>query len=738
MMAVALLALAAGAAGAGAGVELAPCDALALRGAPEATACYRRLAESTAGVDQRQRAEALWRAGDLAGANAAFRTAAERFPGDATLRARWGRLYLDAHQPADAQALFEEALALDADDVEALLGMAELSLSRFEAGVRSHLARVLQRHPREPRAHLMLAQLRLELGEVDVVRTSLQALLADGVFEAAERLDAYALLAAADALDDRVPSDWVERALAVNPRFGAVHAVPAGFLVINRRYREAVAAYERAVALEPTAWAAHAELGINLLRVDRPADARRHLELAYEGDPYNPLTVNSLRLLDLLDREFATVRGPGLLMRAPEAQAAALAPYVRALTERAGAEMSARYGYAPAGPVVVELFEHHDDFAVRTAGVPGLGILGATFGDVVVMDGPAAKTIEEGFDWASALWHELAHVYTLGATGNRVSRWFSEGVSVMEEWDHGPTPNRSVPVGFLEALAEDRLLPVAELDEGFLRPRYPQQVSVSYVQAGLLCVFIAARFDGGLAGMLGAYAAGADTPAAIRQGLGLEPGELDRRFADYLEQRFAATLAGLAEFREALGASHAAVAAERWQDALAAGRRAVALYPDYVQHDSAYVPLARAALALADTALLDATLHDYVERGGRNPWALARLAERHETRGRAAEALRVRRTLTRTRPLDGALHSALGGRLAAAGQHAEALRHFTVALALKPHDLARAHWRLAETYYRLQRIEEARRALLQALEIAPTYGPALDLLLIINGSPAHE
>jgi len=37
-------------------------------------------------------------------------------------------------------------------------------------------------------------------------------------------------------------------------------------------------------------------------------------------------------------------------------------------------------------PVQVEVYPDHEDFAVRTLGMPGLGALGVTFGDVVAMD----------------------------------------------------------------------------------------------------------------------------------------------------------------------------------------------------------------------------------------------------------------------------------------------------------------------------------------------------------------
>jgi tetratricopeptide (TPR) repeat protein len=713
-----------------AAATLADCNILESRGAAAAGECYREVALTARRASIQ--AEALWRAGDVAGANAAFRDAAEADPDDATARARWGRLFLDVHQQADAEALFREALSLDADNVEALLGLAELSLGRFEPGVRGYVARVFERVPDHPEAHLLLARMQLELGEVEPVRSMLERLLEKGVFHGTGILDAYALLAAADALDDKVAGPWVERALERHPGFADVHAVPAHYYVITRRYREAVDRYEKAVAVDPSSWDTHAELGINLLRVNRHDAARRHLERAYHGDPYNALTVNTLRLLDLLDG-FATVREPGLLMRAPQSQAPALSPYVRDLADRARAEMASRYGYTPSDPVVVELYEHHDDFAVRTAGLPGLGILGATFGDVVVMDGPAAKGIEEGFDWVSALWHELAHVYTLGATGNRVSRWFSEGVSVMEEWDHGPTRQRSVPLHFLEAMAEDRLLGLAELDEGFLRPRYPQQVAISYIQAGLVCQLIAERFENGLADVLAAYRRGASSVAAVRRGLGVEPDELDTWFREYLDSRFGGIVAELDSFRELLREVHRAAREEDWPAALDAGRRAVSLYPDYVQPDSPYVPLARAAEAAGEEVLLDETLHGYFAGGGRDPWALSKLAERHRGAGRTNAELAVRQALVGTTPLDGALRAGFGDRLAAAGRHAEALAEYQAALSLDPHDKARAHLRLAETYLALDRAEQARRSLLEALEIAPRYGAALDLLLKMNG-----
>ena len=64
------------------------------------------------------------------------------------------------------------------------------------------------------------------------------------------------------------------------------------------------------------------------------------------------------------------------------------------------------------GPVQVEVYPDHEDFAVRTMGMPGLGALGVTFGQVVAMDSPSARKPGD-FNWGSTLWHEMSHVYIL-------------------------------------------------------------------------------------------------------------------------------------------------------------------------------------------------------------------------------------------------------------------------------------------------------------------------------------
>jgi Tfp pilus assembly protein PilF len=60
------------------------------------------------------------------------------------------------------------------------------------------------------------------------------------------------------------------------------------------------------------------------------------------------------------------------------------------------------------------------------------------------------------------------------------------------------------------------------------------------------------------------------------------------------------------------------------------------------------------------------------------------------------------------------------------------VREFTAVLALKPVDQAAAHTNLAEAYLRTSKRPEARKQILAALEIAPGYERAQDLLLKIQ------
>ena len=691
----------------------------------QGAACYLRLTEGPS----RFSAAESWRAiGSIALANRAYRDAVAEQPDDPDIRVGWARLFLDAHQLADAEALSNEALELDPSHVGARLMLAEIALDRYESRAMEIVDAVLSEVPDNADAKLLKAQLALQVGDVASARGQVEGM------EAAQdpqiRIRAMSLLAAIDISTDRVPSPWVDRALEISPHYGELFEASAYFYIIGHRYTEAVEMLQRAVALDPNLWTAHATLGINLLRVNRFDDARVHLNRAHEGDPYNAQVVNTLRLLDSLDQYELNV-SEGLELRVHQDEAGALTPYVEQLVRDGIATFATRYGYQSQSPVVLELYPHHDDFAVRTSGLPGIGILGAAFGDVVVMDSPSARTIDDGFDWASALWHELAHVVTLGATGNRVSRWFSEGVSVFEEWHTGPTQTRSIPLPFVRAFEDGRLLPVADLDSGFIRPTFENQVIVSYLQAGLLCEHIAeAHGQQALERILQGYREGLDTPGAIEQALGESTQALDSSYEDYLTKRFEGISSSL--FETALTSALEAADAEDWATVATAAQQAVDAYPGYAGDPNPYPLLAKAKEELGGKESAIADLLTYWQSGGRQPSALAHLVEILEESERVEEAVEVRRSLALVAPLDPDTRAVLGDRLMDDHRFAEAFVEYQAHLSLAPHDMANAHYRVARALKALDRTGEARQHVLYALEIAPRFDEALALLVEIS------
>src|SRR4030095_16283353 len=139
-----------------------------------------------------------------------------------------------------------------------------------------------------------------------------------------------------------------------------------------------------------------------------------------------------LTLLDTLDK-FETITDGDLIFRFDPSEAAVMREHAIPLAKEAMATLSKRYNFTPQGPILIEMFPKHDDFAVRTIGLPGMiGALGVCFGQVVAFDSPKARPPGE-FSWQETLWHELTHVITLQMSNNRIPRWLTEGISVWQE-----------------------------------------------------------------------------------------------------------------------------------------------------------------------------------------------------------------------------------------------------------------------------------------------------------------
>ncbi|MFC4310120.1 tetratricopeptide repeat protein [Steroidobacter flavus] len=715
-------------------VELRSCDEHRYRGRTEqARTCYTKLLESQTPIVE---AEAAWALGDIQRANQIFRDAVQSNERAVQPRVRWARLFLQTHQYSDAADLFNEALKVFPNDVHAKLGLASVYAERFEGQARPLVEDALKQDDDLVEGHLLTASMDLEEGQLDDAEKALDRATRVVNKEKLPPLEVYTLRASLEMSRGGNPDPWIKRILDYNPRYGAVYQQLAHFEIMRRRYKEATVLLRRAVEVQPDLWAAHAELGSNLLRLGIVDEARTHLQAAYSGDPYSPTTVNSLRLLDRID-EFSISEDPVVIgqdtyqvrLRLHKKESEILRPYVLDLTSRSIQSFTQRYGFKPRETVTVELYPDHDDFAVRVAALPGIGLLGVTFGYVVAMDSPSSRSTSE-FHWGSTLWHEMAHVFTLELTEHYVPRWLSEGISVFEEWRTGPTPGVVVPPDAIAALEKKQFLPVADLDSGFIRPSYPGQVQVSYMQSGLVCLFIEQRWGfEQLGALLRQFDGKRTTAQAIEATFKIAPAAFDKEFDAFVRNRFQTVLANFEDWQKQQQAAGQALQKQRWADAIEPARRAVALYPEHVGGDSPHLMLAKALDKLNRRPEAIAALEAYRRAGGWDPVALRELSRWLDEAGRAQEATDLMVSLNYSDPLNADVHSQLGERLLTAGRAEEALREFQALLALNTLDEAPAHYGMARALRDMGDKAGSRRHLLDALATAPHFKPAQALLL---------
>jgi tetratricopeptide (TPR) repeat protein len=652
---------------------------------------------------------------------------------------RTGDLFLDHYNAPDAEASYQAVLARFPQNARALLGMARVQQFQGSPRALETVRRSLAANPSLAPALVLLGELHLDSEAHDSAAAAGRGAL--GVDSTA--LGGWALLGAAALLQGDSAGYAAARSGAgrFHPRPAAFFAQMAEWMARHRRYAEAVSLGRQGVGLDPESSRALGVLGINELRIGAMDSGRAHLERAFQRDPFHVWYKNTLDLLDAM-RGFRTVTTGRFQIVAPAREAELLTSYLAPLLEEAYDTLAARYEYRPPTPVRIELFGRHADFSVRTAGLTGLGALGVSFGTVLAMDAPSAR--EAGsFNWGSTAWHELAHTFTLGLSRHKVPRWFSEGLSVLEErrarpgWGAGPS------VAFLAAFKGDQLLAMNRLNEGFVRPSHPAEIQFSYYQASLVCQMIEERWGrSALLAMLKGYGDGLSTPGVFQRVLGVSEDELGRRFVAWARQRFAAPLQAIApwdgrsppqgEYVTLVREGKRLLDAGNREEARAKLERAAALFPEYVGEDAPLVLLATLAVARGDRRAAVEALGRY-NAVDESSWEPNR--QEAELREGLSDWAGVRRVLLRmiwVSPYDPGLHERLATAAERLGDHRLALAERRAVLAAGPADVAEARYQLARALLAAGDAAAARREILQVLENAPGFEKAQTLLLELS------
>ncbi|MCY3969410.1 MAG: hypothetical protein OXG74_05730, partial [Acidobacteria bacterium] len=660
----------------------------------------------------------------------------------------------------DALRAYDEAAALSPSWPLPRVRIGELFLEKYDSGqARSSLADVLRANPRHPQALLAMARTMRFDGDPRAQATLDAALdvnpnLTSGrVFQAwlhlgAERfreareeagkaldvdsgsLTARTLLAAAAFLEGR-DEDFArlrDGVLADNPGYADLFNDLADASADNRLYPQARDFAAEAVRIDPKSWRGYGLLGMNQLRLGEIEAGRANLETSFAGDPYNVWTKNTLDLLDTFG-DYRMVESEHFEFHIHDREADLLAPYMVELAEEAWATLSERYRFEPPTPIRVEVYPSHADFSVRTVGLAGLGALGVCFGPVLALDSPSARQVGH-FNWGGTLWHEIAHTFTLLATDAKIPRWFTEGLSVLEERRARPGWGDDVQVGFLTALRDGELLGIAEINDGFVRPKFPNQIALSYLQASLISEWIEEEYGfDAILSMLAGYRDGRSTEDVFDEAMSLSLEAFDERFFGHLRARFGGAMAALGdappeseEEDQDLGEGGPSRAPTRnpfegrelnlEQLALAAKEN-----PDdfRIQMTYGYALFREERFAEAEEPLVRGRdlFPEYVGSG--NAYTL--LSEIYREQEREEEAIEALMTLVASNETAWDEHLALTELLGAAGREEEEAEILERSLYISPYDLD-VHRRLAELAFASDRFALAvrERAALVALD----------------------
>jgi predicted Zn-dependent protease len=469
--------------------------------AAEALRRLRELASSPgASIEEPEDLVATGRAALLAGdepkavLSAYFDEALKRDPACKAAYLAGGQLGLDKHDDRLAAEWFQRGLAKLGADADLYAGLARAHYQGDRKQMTAALDAALHLNGRHRDALLLRAEHEIDGEDYPAATGSLEKVVAVD----ARQPHAWAFHAVlAHLRHDRAAEDKArQRALATRPSNPEVDALIGRKLSQKYRFAEGAAYQRRALALDPGYLPARAQLAQDLLRLGKDREGWALAAEVHAKDGYDVATFNLVTLRARLQK-FTTVARKGFQgfqIRMDPAEARVYGDEVARLLEEASGTLDRKYGFQRSSAVAVEIFPDQADFAVRTFGMPGgAGYLGVCFGSLITMNSPAG-TGAMPVSWRSVLWHEYAHVVTLGLTGNKIPRWLSEGISVHEELARDPHWGQRMTPRYRQMIQAGELQPVGKLSAAFISPKTGEHLVFAYYQSALVVEFLVERY----------------------------------------------------------------------------------------------------------------------------------------------------------------------------------------------------------------------------------------------------
>lgn len=399
--------------------------------------------------------------------------------------------YFLLHDDPD-QSLDELQSALDANphDVSAWALVGKIAIDNFDFDTADHaVLEIRDVNPDSIEADLLEARNYMQQRVPKLALPALQRVLD----RQPNNVEALGLMAGDDALllkDDQTTA-ILKQVDTLVPNNALAYEEVADQLAAMRQYPRSAAMYQIAVQRAP--WWSEARNGLGLLYTQSGDEdqARTVLEAAHVIDPYNVRTTNYLRLLDTMAK-FARKESAHFIVIYDASQDPVVPEYFSDYLESIYPQVCSTFNYEPKVKTLIEVFPTHDEFSVRTTGAPWIATVGASTGRIIALVAPRAGPETMGtFNWSQVLHHEFTHTVTLGATDNRITHWFTEGLAVQQE--HSPLRWEWVPMLY-DAVTNHKLFQMDALTWAFIRPRKPIDRQLAYAQSYWICQYIEEQY----------------------------------------------------------------------------------------------------------------------------------------------------------------------------------------------------------------------------------------------------
>jgi tetratricopeptide (TPR) repeat protein len=264
---------------------------------------------------------------------------------------------------------------------------------------------------------------------------------------------------------------FATKVLREDGKSAGAHAFDGRVKFYQGRYQEALAAFDRALALDSKDERHQGYKLLTQLTVDVVKNLKR-----FESDHF--------------------------ILHLDEKRDGILAPYALDTLEKTYAAISAELDYQPKEKVRVEIAPDASSFnAISTLSLRDIEETGAVgickFNKLMVI---SPRALSLGYRWVDSLSHEYLHYAIVGLTNNKAPIWLHEGMARFYEtrW-RKPAPAKDASEDYLtpanqtllvQALERDKFVGFQNMEPSLIHLETPEQVQLAYAEAASAVDFI--------------------------------------------------------------------------------------------------------------------------------------------------------------------------------------------------------------------------------------------------------